>query len=400
MDSSTTHTVAVFLFPGPSPATASAVSFLRQAGFDLLSVGEVSGRRLIRARPAHGACFDGEVRTYSYAVTLDLFPWQAVGTSDVPVPIHDNARLRLGGYRYGHLEKGLVHGACTEPRHKNEWWVSPDSEAAWRLVGELWPDQLADLRREANCRARAFQPPFPVLKSLTQRGNNARTDLVRWRGQTAICKTFRPGRDTAFQNELTGLRLGHQFREIPGILEEGDRWLVTSCLQGKTARQVAADRGGLLPMAKARRIARFIERLHAAGYAHLDFHPDHVFFETGEGLKIIDFDRFYRYEDPPDSVLDCFEINGVPNGFAVNKPMGPPVTYASRWFPIIGIPATSLFREAPWLQRLRQEKFRFYCMRKRREDRRQRVRNSRAPRSPTNFAGRPVGAMPSAPPKS
>lgn len=76
-----------------------------------------------------------------------------------------------------------------------------------------------------------------------------------------------------------------------GSLEGGGAWLALELIEGETLARRLATAGGPLPAAEfaalAPRMLRALERVHEAGFLHLDFKPENVLL-AGDGARLVD----------------------------------------------------------------------------------------------------------------
>lgn len=332
-----------------------ARKLIHRAGFDVLAtldcllptsrcelLQSVSLSRAFEPRPG--------VRCRAY-VTVDLCPWRPERARGSAIPFVDNRRLR----RLDEINELLrrINGDERYAMEKTYLAATPNTAAAWRLLEQTAPESASKHRADIEARERAMTPPFPVLRDMTEMGNSARTYVVTHRGEKAICKVFRPGRLNELRNELFGLGLASAIPEIPKCLEAGENWLVTEYLAD--ARPLSAVKGstGLIPLRHAKRTFEVLRAIHEAGFAHLDFRPDHVLILPNGRLSIIDFDRGHLYASTP-AFENSLPIVGYDDTRFLDGPNGLPSTYARTWQPRIGLNLVSLMRDPVAIQHVKR----------------------------------------------
>jgi hypothetical protein len=359
------HTVACFLIARrivEAGLADTARRLLERRGFDVLERIDLSDvdRQRLAASDAVEDAVDDAVTDASDAgallVALDLQPWPPGTRSPPVVGGWDDDRIahlsfiteQLAALLGGATERG--GGATTDDHHGLVRAVTP-TPLAWSVLERLAPERTAGIGREIEARCRAFVPPFPVVRPLTELGNNARTDVVTFEGEPAVCKTFRPGRERFLANEVAGLRCASSIAEIPPILADGPSWVVLPYYHDLVDPR---GRSGLLPLAVVKQIFAAMRRLHDLGYGHLDFAPAHVLHDRVQGPKIIDFDRLHAYGDDRPPFERSVTIVGHLDDYASEAPNGRPATYARVWYPQVGLAFESLQHDPTLLQHLKR----------------------------------------------
>jgi len=279
-------------------------------------------------------------------ICLDLCPWAPSTLDQVAWPKVDNVRnltlqglgKRVAYYRAnGHarlLSRAMLHGL----QHLQ---VVKNTEATWDWLNSLPDTTTASYRKRISEWQDAFEVPFPVEVSLSRFAGSARVDLVQYRGQRAVCKTFRPEKHDAMANECAIYAHAQSDDRIPKVLETGEGWLVTEYVEG--IRPLKDDTRCTIAPEIVVRAFRWLQHLHHAGYVHTDFHPENVFQREDGTLCFIDFEHCFRWTDvlPPFEESPTFNPQGW-DELALPSPIGGPRQYKHKWAPYTSLPQDEL----------------------------------------------------------
>jgi hypothetical protein len=231
-----------------------------------------------------------------------------------------------------------------------------DSSRAWALLSEVLPDRVAGVREEIERRRESYRTPFPVIRRLDSGGERAKVEIVDYGGTPAVCKVFRVGREKYFEAELVARRdLSRQIEEMAAILEYGPNWIVSPLYDNTFTFNRYPFR--LLSLDRAKQVVNVLEKLYHAGYAHMDMSLKNVVFDRTAGMKVVDSEYLHRYDDPPPTFEESYDVVGPPESYSGDRPIvrgGHPCVYSTKLEPYIGLSLGSLRSDPRWLQHVKR----------------------------------------------
>lgn len=290
-------------------------------------------------------------------VALDLCPRPVPDDLQAKHPLLDNGRV--------YETKLRVRDAFNESLPaKDRCNCAHSSDNAWHAVEYLAvaaPEAIEPLRQRAEARTREFRVPYPVVEELPGERRRARVDVVDYKGQRAVCKTFRPGAERFLARELIALeKLAADNPAIPQLLERGSNYFVVPYYRDTLPRTDAGEPQDVLPLEVARAVVDVVRRLWEQGYTLTRYHPRDVLV-TEDGIKVVDFEFLQAYNgNKPGSFRDAFELRGARPGVeadTLGRASGSG-SYDVLWRPAIGLSLESLLDDPSWLQRLKRAGYR------------------------------------------
>ena len=285
-------------------------------------------------------------------VALDLMPIPPSAEQLAKQPHLSNGRIGVKN-----KIRDLVNTYLPPERHCNTVHSSDNEREAWNYLEITFPKKLNKLQRRINRLRADFETNYAVRQILTRFGRRAKVEVIQYNRQLAVKKTFRPGCEKFLQRELlVGQTWGEECAAIPQILDYGDNYLVvpyyTDVLRFRNRQSK------LLPLKVAKEAVATLKFFYDHGYALIDFQPANIIVDRTQGLKVIDFEFLYQYTDKPKSFTECYELAGIPDDFAGDRPNFKfPMSYDRRWKPYVGLSLTSLLEDPTWLQHLKRSLF-------------------------------------------
>lgn len=228
------------------------------------------------------------------------------------------------------------------------WW-EPEPDG-WEGVRRLEPAAEAAARADVEARRAWITPPFPVLAELSGFAISSRTDLVSFAGSTAVCRTFRQGRERAFANEVDCYRLADEVEGVAKPLAVGRNWVVVPFHVGY--RPLDEAFGSRMPISMIRRALEIYAEASARGLGLLDYGLDNVLVGPDGRLTAIDFEHVHRYPGPPPPLqesplgLGASYFDGWQAEHGLRKVIAEDVavlkSYERHWRPFTGAPLGEL----------------------------------------------------------
>lgn len=162
--------------------------------------------------------------------------------------------------------------------------------------------------------------PYPVIRTMGGLARRAQVAVVEHPIHgPSVCKVFRPGATRFFEREVRARKDLSDVPEVPGLIESGERWLITPLYEDDRShlrRRSSGSTGIRLTPAAARALARFAATLHERGFFLLDLSPGNVMSDPTAGLKIIDMEFLQEYRETVPELADAYTFWGLPAGIS------------------------------------------------------------------------------------
>ncbi len=190
----------------------------------------------------------------------------------------------------------------------------------------------------------AFSTHFKVIKDLSNHARRAKVELIEYKGQKAICKTFKEGREEFLNREVVAREVGAGLDEVSEMLEVGDNYIVIDFYDG-SIDEISCVRplfhsNAYLPVWAIEKMKNIILYYRERGYECVDFTPRNILFDSRMGLKVIDFEFLQKGDAPSDSLVGNFAWYSAPDSFQGDLPKwkNNSSLYRRRWFRYTGLP--------------------------------------------------------------
>ena len=230
--------------------------------------------------------------------------------------------------------------------------ATADPREACSCVDALLPHYSALIRVKMAELKQSFETPEPVVRRLASKGRRGKVELIRYGSDVAVRKTWRPSQRSCWAREVSARTALAALDTIPPILASGENWIIIPFYED--ILRWKPYRIGLLPLHHAKEIFRSLRQIHDAGYYLLDFVPWNIVIDRKEGVKFVDLEFLYPYERGRESFEHCFNLTGVPDGFAGDKPFGPKDIYGEIWQASIGLRLKSLLYDPVMVQHVKR----------------------------------------------
>lgn len=353
--------------------TGLAVFFIRQRALDLnlereiIELLEKEGFSLIEAKvldPEQAKRVKSQIRGGNWGKG----PWAEsggdpamvlVGVDLMPITPSDRALAKqphLSNGRIGVKNKirDAVNRFLPEERQCNTVHSSDNEREAWNYLAITFPNRLSKFELEIDRLRSNFATNYVVRQTLTRFGRRAKVEVIEYQDRLAVKKTFRPGCEKFLQREIFASQsFARDSSAVPTLLDYGDNYLVYPYYDD--VLKFRDRQSKLLPLKTAIEAIETLRFLYDRGYAAIDFQPANIIVDRTSGLKVIDFEFLYQYQNKPKSFVDCYELAGIPQDFTGDKPnFGLPMSYEKRWQPYIGLSLNSLLHDPTWLQHMKR----------------------------------------------
>lgn len=160
-----------------------------------------------------------------------------------------------------------------------------------------------------------------VIADVSEHKRRAKVEVIDYQGKKAVKKTYKAQRERFLNREkyVYG-ELSKECEFIPALIESGDNYIIIPYFETVKFSSNPYLKNRMLRKYK-KEILAISEFFYQKGYALIDFHPGNLLI-TKNGLKVIDFEFLYQYENVPKSSRDSFDLIGFPDDFQEDKPLG------------------------------------------------------------------------------
>lgn len=278
------YTLSCFFVPTRAftrPHLTTLKGLLERRGFDVLDVLSLPNGVGV---PSDSAWFGPTRDSWGGVfVCMDLCPWTPTELECCAWPEVDNVRI----FRVANIPRSNVmveqHGALSNWSRLS---MLGNTTAVRDWLSLIAPEALPQYMEAAENQSKRFKVRFPVERPLSRFAARARVDVVLTGEKLAVCKTFKPLRTRAFQNELAALQALKDVPYAPDLLEAGGNWILMSYMEDLSPVQ---DEGHLCDRDIVDSF-KLLHDLHHRGFMHLDFHPGNV-MKRGADVCLIDFEH-------------------------------------------------------------------------------------------------------------
>lgn len=344
-------------------------SMLQACGFELLKTIDLDAEQAeVATRASRGANWGpggfpvGGGTPVRIIIAFDLLPTPVEEQLRANYPYLDNGRV----LRAKQFCRGLVKDRLPRSRQFNPLHSTDDSRDAWRIVRLFAAEEESAFRKVIQDRKAAFTTHHEVVRDLTRIGVRAKIELIRYRSELAVKKTFRHTclrfmeREIAFMDAVSPHRA-----EILPVLERGPNYFITPFVEGQPLRRRLFGLGipKLMTLHQVANSADLLRYLFSQGYDPVDVGPHNLLVHPSGRLTAIDFEFVHKTNGPVDPEQSAC-LNGIPEGFegdwplmarwcpAQSRALTDP--YGKRWYGHTGLTRQSFLHDPPSVQRLKR----------------------------------------------
>lgn len=240
-----------------------------------------------------------------------------------------------------------------EHKHCNVIHSSDNGREAMEYIRAIYAERASEVFDAVEKLKGDANASREVLADVTKSGRRAKIEIVRYRDQIVVKKTFKPQmlhfleREVRFLTELSG-----KIPSLPPLVARGESWFMIPYY--RDALSYRRSSGKLLPVDVARQAIQALREVYDAGYALIDASIDNLLVDRQEGLKLFDFEFSHRYERRPDCFEQSYDIAGCPVDFQGDLPVQGSNSYDRNWRPYVGLSLPSLLNDPSWLQQVKR----------------------------------------------
>ncbi|MCG8490175.1 MAG: hypothetical protein MI743_01060 [Sneathiellales bacterium] len=273
------------------------------------------------------------------SLKMEKFPYQlALITQN----IHSNVQEE-NGVKFNTNILRAVRGISKKVKMKGLRLAVPNSqENHEKCIQNMQIEDFDVICKVAKENIEEFHPPFPVISSISNANSRTRVDKVMYKGQVAVCKTFRTTNTDALVKEVSARKaLATKIPEVSSIIEHGDNYFVMPFYESVWTWKEGTL--SLFPQKYAEICIDIVKRVNAEKWALIDWHPGNFIYGQDDSVILIDLEAATE-QDQLMSFEACFDILGHPN-FPYQ---GKSINYVNTWQPITGLSLKRLLYAASW----------------------------------------------------
>ncbi len=271
-------------------------------------------------------------------------------------------RRQYATYASIEVEKAAHLLCITLRRARDRLRVTTDATQAETLARALLTAaEMKQLDAFVLGRQAEMATDLPVLADLSRFKYRAKVELVEWKGQKAVKKTFRPTAHAAMARELAFCDDIATHSEVPArVLDRTENAIFYEFIENRI--RVRRFLGFRLPvplrLSLVRELAEFVRLVTQRGWDPIDLTPrDNILVDAKTGrLRAIDFEFAHRRDAPVDPVEAWF-LSGVPTGSTVARPLNNDMEtdpFPGKWRPFTGLGKSSFLHDPAWLQQIKR----------------------------------------------
>lgn len=215
-----------------------------------------------------------------------------------------------------------INFALVNEQRANPLHSADDEIEALDYIAAVAPDLLLEVKDIVMAWDKVYQTKEKVIADVSEKKRRAKVEVIEYQGRKAVKKTYKAGKERFLEREkFVYGELSKECEFIPKLISSGENYIIVPYLKTNPLSESWHIKKQILKRKHKQEIFRINEFFYNKGYALIDFHPGNILL-TSEGLRLIDFEFLYQYEQLPPSVNDSFDLNGFPEDFAEDRPYG------------------------------------------------------------------------------
>lgn len=215
-----------------------------------------------------------------------------------------------------------INFSLSKEERANPLHSADDEIEALDYIAAVAPDLLQDIETVITEWDEAYRTHEKVFADVSEKKRRAKVEVIEYGGKRAVKKTYKAGKERFLEREkFVYGELSEECEFIPKLIDSGENYIIIPYLKTNKVTESWHIKKQILKRKHKQEIFRINEFFYNKGYALIDFHPGNILL-TPEGLKVIDFEFLYQYEERPPNVQDSFDLNGFPENFSEDRPYG------------------------------------------------------------------------------
>ncbi|MFP3357306.1 hypothetical protein [Planococcus citreus] len=219
------------------------------------------------------------------------------------------------------LRKEINSNLCKE-QQANALHSSDDEIEALEYIHSVVPQVFQEVEETIRNWDEKYRTKEKVIKDISENKRRAKVEIIDFNGVKAVKKTYKAGKERFLNREkyVYG-ELSNEREFIPKLLDSGDNYIIIPYFETVRFSNNERAKNKMLKKHYKEEIYGISDFFYHKGCALIDFHPGNLLI-TREGLKVIDFEFLYHYDQLPESSLKTFDLLGFPVDFEGDKPYG------------------------------------------------------------------------------
>ena len=215
-----------------------------------------------------------------------------------------------------------INFSLSKEERANPLHSADDEIEALDYISAVAPDLIQEIQTMVTDWDRAYRTHEKVIADVSEKKRRAKVEVIEYQGKRAVKKTYKAGKERFLEREkFVYGELSKECGFIPQLIDSGENYIIVPYLKTNKVAESWHIKKQILKRKHKQEIFTINEFFYNKGYALIDFHPGNILL-TSEGLKVIDFEFLYQYEERPPSVRESFDLNGFPEDFPEDRPYG------------------------------------------------------------------------------
>lgn len=255
-----------------------------------------------------------------------------------------------------HIRK-FINKKLLKPKQYNALHSADNSMQAIEYIkliveDELLNTMLQSIEEGIDKLTLSFKTKYPVVCDLSKNTRRAKVELINYNGKEAICKTFKPGMEKYLAREISIREDLSSAEYISQMYEKGDNYIIIKYYEN-SPKQLESKvkflgRPFMYKISILKELIKVIETLKDKGYHLIDFQDENIIYDKNEGIKLIDFEVYYKSEKECPKNYTWYRL---PKKLNVDVPFGyhnqKKETYYTNMFYRFGIPLSFVNIKTP-----------------------------------------------------
>lgn len=276
-------------------------------------------------RICESAYFNNDIKPTYMIVAYDYHPIRikrGKEDSQYPTNVHYYMKDKLIGTMNMYLSNDYYKGIV----------CSKSERIAWQWVNTIELREIDDIRDKLKKIEESYYTNEEALLRLGGKSANAKVELIRYKNNLAVRKTYRYRKKRFCERErYVYSELSKRNKNIPPLLASGENYIIIPWYDEDSNAEF-----NKIIKCHEYQIIETMKFFYEEGFALIDFHPGNIIFTKDGKFVIIDFEYLHTYDKKPKSFEDSYDIQGVPLDFSGDWcHMGMDKTYNTTWKPIL-----------------------------------------------------------------
>jgi hypothetical protein len=271
----------------------------REYFFDIVDVHYLSDEeKAVCKREIRGGKWDKGPFKFSggnpvaFVVAFDYHPWP-LGSLEAKKQARMTNRNNPNA-KYGFRD--FVNSSSTLNGKYNGVHSSDNEFDAWFYLSRIGEEYRKKIAGQVEIRRARYAANWGVVKLLSK-GPVSKVELIKYGESLAVKKTFRPGEERLFNQELFAAgELSKELKFVPPLLEKGEGYLIVPYLENVLNRTTENEKKNII-FSKKEDILYVMSSLKSKGLVLSDFNPKNLIITPDDQLFCTGFSKLLRFQD-------------------------------------------------------------------------------------------------------